>query len=327
MVVSLKDAPMPEIIAPKRFLFFLVPRFSLVALACAIDALRTANAEASEPVFQWQLVGEEAGIVRSSSGVELEAVAMEPTGAGDAIAVCGGDNSHNYENDNVDRWLKDSARRGALVGSISDGAYVVAQAGLFNGTRSTIHWKCQSAYRERFPDLDITTSIIEIDDRRFSCAGGTASLDLILHFVMKALGPDIVGRIADNYFHDFVRGDDQQQHMINAFRYAARNRRLSKALLSMEANLESPMPIRRIADDLGLSHRQLDRLFRRYLDISPGAHYRELRLARAAGLVRQTGLSIGEIAAACGFQSASHLGLYFKKRYGQTPGKYRFGSA
>lgn len=314
----MSDSPVPT-----RFQFFLVPRFSLVALACAIDALRTANAEAGEPVFQWQLVGETNGTVHSSSGVELEAIAPELAGPGTAIAVCGGDNSHNFESDSVDRWLNHSARNGALVGSISDGAYVVAEAGLFGRARSTIHWKCQSGYRERFPDLDITTSTIEIDGNRFSCAGGTASLDLILHFVMQELGPDIVGRIADNYFHDFVQGDDQQQHMTNAFRFAARNRKLSDALLIMESGLESPVPINRIAGDLGLSHRQLDRLFRRYLDTSPGTHYRELRLARAAGLVRQTGLSISEIAAACGFQSASHLGLYFRKRYGQTPGKYR----
>lgn len=314
---------MPKPDTPTRFIFFLVPRFSLVALACAIDALRAANIEAESSIFQWQLVSEQEGEVLSSSGIALQTDTLPVVEEGAAIVVCGGDNSHNFSNPAVGRWLIEAARRGGSIGSISDGAYIVAEAGLFNQARSTIHWKCQSPYRERFPDLDIRTSILEIDSKRFSCAGGTSSLDLMLHFIMNIMGPDIVGRIADNYFHDVLRGDDQRQHMTNAFRFAARNQPLSEALLIMEAHQEDPISIQEIAEQLKISHRQLDRLFRRHLDYSPGNYYRELRLARAAGLISQTGLSISEIAAGCGFQSASHLGQHFKKRYGRTPGKYR----
>lgn len=210
-----------------------------------------------------------------------------------------------------------------MIGALSDGAYVVAGAGLFKKVRSTIHWKCQGGYRERYPDLDVRTSILEVDGNRFSCAGGTASLDLMLRFVSDELGPEIVGRIADNYFHDVIRGDNQVQHMTSAFRFAARNKTLSDALLIMEERLENPVPLHELADRLGVSHRQLGRLFQRFLETSPSLHYREMRLTRASALLKQTGMSITEIALGCGFQSASQLSRHFRTRYGETPRDHR----
>jgi len=309
----------------RSFGFLLIPGFSLVALSCAIDVLRAANIEAPAAQFKWALLGDGQTSVASSSGIELPCMKLHEAGQFEAVAVCGGERSHLFKSDEIESWLKDQARKGMLVGSLSDGAYVVAAAGLFAKSRSTIHWKCQSAYRERFPNLDIRMSILEIDGNRFSCAGGTASLDLMLHFASRVVGGQTVGRIADNYFHDVIRGDDQVQHNISALRFAARNTKLSEALLIMEAELENPVPIFEIAERLDISHRQLDRLFRRHLGTSPTHHYLEMRLLRASGLLKQSELSVGEIAVGCGFQSASHLGRHFKQRYGQTPGKFRFG--
>lgn len=305
------------------FAFLLVPGFSLVALSCAIDVLRAANVESDSSRFHWILIGEEETSVTSSSGIELSCSAMDHTDGYEAIAVCGGERSHLFTSAKVLHRLKDEARRGKAIGALSDGAYVVALAGLFDKSRSTIHWKCQSGYRERFPNLDIRTSILEVDGNRFSCAGGTASLDLMLRFVAIAAGPEVVGRIADNYFHDVIRGDNQIQHMASAFRFAARNKTLSDALLIMESELESPIPVQDIANRLNVSHRQLDRLFRRYLTTSPSQHYRDMRLTRASGLLKQTGLSIGEVALGCGFQTASHLSKHFKPKFGETPREHR----
>ena len=308
---------------PQNFAFLLIPGFSLVALSCAIDALRAANLEDVRLRFSWQLISSESRQVESSSGISMDCYSFENVGDIDAIAVCGGERSHEFESEKTNNWLKAKARENVKIGSISDGAYVVANAGLFDRHRSTIHWKCQSAYRERFPDLDIRASILEVDGNRFSCAGGTASLDLMLHFISQILGSDVVGKIADNYFHDAIRGEDQLQPMISGIRFAARNSVVSNALVIMAANIERPLPIAQIAGQLNVSHRQLDRLFIRYLKKSPARHYRELRLARAAGLLRQTGLSVGDIALDCGFQSASHLAKYFREIYQVTPLKHR----
>ena len=162
------------------FTFFLVPGFTLLGLSCAIDALRAANVELGEERFKWQLTGIDpvapaSTRIASSSGLPLEIVTPDHLEESEIIAVCGGERSHLYSCPEAERWLRHQALKGKMIGSISDGAYVPASAGLFENCRSTIHWKCQLAYRERYPKLDVRPSILEIDGKRFSCAGGTST--------------------------------------------------------------------------------------------------------------------------------------------------------
>jgi transcriptional regulator GlxA family with amidase domain len=309
----------------QKFGLFLVPGFSLVALSCVIDVLRAANVAVKKSEFSWTLLGDNCTRVTSSSGLELPCEPINNNDKYDVITVCGGERSHMFHSKNVDNWLHLRARTNIKIGSISDGAYVVAQAGLFDKCRSTIHWKCQNAYREIYPNLDIKMSILEMDGNRFSCAGGTSSLDLMLGFVSLKLGKEVAGQIADNYFHDNIRGDGEVQHTTGALRFALRNKTLSDALSLMEAALENPITIESLTQELGVSLRQLDRLFQTHLKTSPSKHYRDMRLFRASGLLKQTSLSVSEIASGCGFQSASHFSKYFKQRYQQTPRKYRYG--
>lgn len=315
--------------------FFLVPGFSLLALSCAVDALRAANLVLGRRAYDWRLTADprdlgdspSGGGVPSSSHIRLPAAPLPDGSASaagpDLFAVVGGERSHTYKSAALDASLARAAGRGARIGAISDGAFPVASAGLFDGYRSTIHWKCLDAYRERFPGLDIRTSIFEIDRNRFSCAGGTTSLDLMLTFVMAAHGAETASLVAENYVHDRIREAAQEQHVTAAIRMAGRNRHLADAILLMERHLEDPLPVERIADAAGLSGRQLARLFRSHLRQPPGRFYLDLRIDRAASLLRQTGMSVSEIAVACGFQSASHLGRHLKRRHGATPGQWR----
>jgi len=308
---------------PRHFVFVLIPRFTMLSLSCAIDGLRSANVDCSPGSYSWELVSAETSPVTSSSEVPLTTGSLKGAKKPDVVVICGGERSHDYANADLFNWLHSQAKSNIPMGSLSDGAFVIAKAGLYNGYRSTIHWKCLDAYRERFPDLDIHSSIIEIDRNRFSCAGGTPCLDLMLHFILQDLGSDAVAKIANNYFHDTIREDRQTQHLASAFRYAGHSEPLTQALLMMENNLEHPLQITELADRLQISHRQLDRLFKRFLQTTPGHYFRSLRLARAAGLLSQTGLSISEIAFGCGFQSSSHLGRHFKDQYGVSPSIYR----
>lgn len=319
----------------REFLFVLVPGFSLLALSGAIDVLRAANLESSRTVYKWQLFGtssefeEPVVSVNSSSGLPMSCVEL-PTltdqqlkNTPTTVVVCGGDISRTDESSQLIRWLKKLADEQVQVGSISDGAFVVAQSGLFDQHRSTIHWKCLNDYRAQFPHLDTRASILEMHGNRFSCAGGTASLDLFLQFVLHDLGTDVVANIANNYFHDTLRDSSISQNVAGAYRFAGKSRILAEALRLMAQHLEQPLTIAVIAHQSGTTHRSLDRLFVRHLSLSPGKYYRELRLNRAANLLLQTSLPISEIAVASGFGTASHLGLHFKEMYQLSPGKFR----
>lgn len=307
----------------RNYCFVLIPRFSLVAFSCAIDALRGANQVLGSSYYSWQAAGVDGTPTTSTSAIEVPTVKLTEVSEPEVIVICGGDSSHTYRNPVLVNWLHDQANRGKRIGSISDGAFVVADAGLFDKVTSTIHWKCHDAYRERHPNLEIKPSMMEISGNRFSCAGGTASLDLMLHFIREEHGSEITSQIADNYFHDTIRDSSREQHVTNAFRLASRNPVLAEALLLMESHLENRLTITDIAGLLNISRRQLDRIFKRDLKKSPQEFYRHLRLNRASGLLLQTNMSVSEIAVGCGFQSASHMGKYFQARFGLTPGSYR----
>lgn len=308
---------------PRHFAFVLIPRFTMLSLSCAIDGLRSANVDCRPGSYTWELISAEQSPVISSSEIPLAVSSLRAAQKPDVVVICGGERSHEYASADLTNWLHLQAKFPIPIGTLSDGAFVAAEAGLFNAHRSTIHWKCLDAYRERFPALDIHSSLMEIDRNRFSCAGGTPCLDLMLHFILQDLGSDAVAKIANNYFHDTIRDDRRTQHLASAFRFAGHSKALTQALLMMEENLEHPLQIIEIADELKISHRQLDRLFQKFLQSSPAQYFRSLRLARAAGLLSQTGLNISEIAFGCGFQSSSHLGRHFKHQYGVTPGTYR----
>ncbi len=312
-----------------HFSFVLVPGFSLVAFSCAIDALRGANLILDQSYYDWDSLSPDGAHVISSSDIEVPTISLGEKPETDLIAICGGVSSHTYENDDLTNWLHAQAKQAKRIGAISDGSYIAAEAGLFDHVPSTIHWRCQDAYRERFPNLDIKASMLEISDKRFSCAGGTASLDLMLHFIREEHGGELVSLIAQNFFHDTVRDGTREQHLMNAFRIAGKNPILSEAILLMESHLEQRLSIAQIAERVNISRRQLDRIFQQSMNKSPQEFYRDLRLTRASILLVQTNMSVGEIAVGCGFQTASHLGQYFKQQFGDTPGAYRksFGAS
>jgi len=312
--------------ANNHYAFVLIPGFSLVAFSCAIDALRGANLILDQQYYEWDSLSPDGKPVISSSDIEVPAISLDDRPETDLIAICGGVSSHTYENIHLTNWLHDQALAAKRIGAISDGSYIAAEAGLFDQVPSTIHWRCQDAYRERFPDLDVKASMLEISEKRFSCAGGTASLDLMLHFIREEHGGELVSLIAQNFFHDTVRDGTREQHLMNAFRVAGRNPILSEAILLMESHLEQRLSIAQIAERVRISRRQLDRIFKQSMGKSPQEFYRELRLTRASILLLQTNMSVGEIALGCGFQSASHLAQYFKPQFGATPGSYRKSS-
>lgn len=313
----------------RHFVFVLVPGFSLLALACAVDVLRAANRDAGEAVYDWRLVSVRGGAVQSSSGLPMQTESIAPISGErtaqrrSVFAVCGGDTLQYNDSVELIQALRRIARRNVFMGSISDGAFLLASAGLFSGYRSTIHWKCLDAYRARFPELAIQASILEIDRNRFSCAGGTASLDLFLQFVLRDFGSERVASIADNYFHDTVRDSSIDQDVAHAYRYANLSSVLAESLRIMSMNLEQPLSISDIAERSGTTHRSLDRLFARHIGHSPAQYLRMLRLNRAANLLLQTGMPISEVALSSGFSSASHLGLHFKVAYNMTPRQFR----
>lgn len=300
--------------------FLLVPNFSMLAFASAIEPLRSANRMSQRKLFEWVIASENGDPVMASNTVEVAANGdLEDLAGCRMVFACSGIDIQKHTTREVINALRLIERRGAAIGAICTGTYLLAVAGLLKGRRCTIHWENRDGLIEEFPDLEVTEDLFEIDEDRVTCSGGTASLDMMLHLIAQAHGNPLATTVSEQFIHDRIREPHDRQRMELRSRIGVSHPKLLAVVAEMEANLEDPLPQTEIARRTALSTRQLERLFRKYLNSTPTRYYLNLRIARARQLLRQTSMSILSVALACGFVSASHFSKCYRETYGRTP--------
>jgi AraC family transcriptional regulator, glycine betaine-responsive activator len=309
---------------PRRFVFLLLDRFTMLAFAGAIEPLRIANRVAGRTLYTWVLAGEGGQSVTCSNGAEFRLdIGLDEIDREDTVLVCGGIDVQKAATKPILNWLRREARRGAAVGGLCTGAWAVAKAGLLDGKKATIHWENQDGFTEDFEAVKLTKSVFVIDGNRLTTAGGIASLDLMLKIIAADHGGDIANTVADQLIYSQIRTDQDTQRLSIPTRIGVRHPKLSQVIQQMEAMIEEPVSPSDLAEDVGMSTRQLERLFRRYLNRSPKRYYMELRLQKARNLLMQTDMSVINVALACGFASPSHFSKCYRAHYNTTPYRER----
>ncbi|UWR24673.1 GlxA family transcriptional regulator [Sulfitobacter sp. S223] len=309
---------------PHRFVFVLLDNFSLLCFSTAIESLRIANRMAGRPLYEWVLIGEGGVQAVCSAGTvfQLDHDLIDMT-RDDTIMVCGGIDVQKATSKKVLSWLRREARKGLMIGGLCTAAYSLAKAGLLDGRRATIHWENQDSFGEEFEDVILTKSVFVVDNNRMTTAGGTSSIDLMLKIIADEQGEDLANAVADQLIYSSIRTDQDTQRLSVPTRIGVRHPKLSQVIQIMEANIEEPISPSILAQDVGMSTRQLERLFRRYLNRSPKRYYMELRLQKARNLLMQTDMSVINVALACGFASPSHFSKCYRAHYDTTPYRER----
>jgi transcriptional regulator GlxA family with amidase domain len=309
----------------RRYGFLLLPGFPLMSYASAVEPLRAANHLGGRPLYAWRHIAADAR-VSASNGIDIAADDRvgDPVQL-DALFVCAGGNPALFRDPATLGWLRSLARGGVLLAGMSGGSYVLARAGLLDGFRCTIHWEHIPAIEEEFPALDIRRTLYEIDRARVTCAGGIASLDMMLALIERDRGRELAAEISDWYLRTQPRPGGGPQRMALRERYGVSNDRLVSALALMDRTLEEPLSGTALAAAVGVSRRQLERLFADHLSTTPQRHYLAIRLDRARSLLRQTTLAAAEIAVAVGFVSTSHFARAYRRRFGRSPRADRRG--
>ncbi|MEM8740219.1 MAG: GlxA family transcriptional regulator [Pseudomonadota bacterium] len=309
---------------PRRFIFLVLENATLLSFSCAIEPLRIANRVAGRVLYKWMVAAEERGGVFFSNGLQVVPdMGLDELDRDDTLLVCGGVKVQSSSTKTVLNWLRREARRGVMLGGVCTGAYAVARAGLFEGRSCTIHWENRDAFAEAFPDVWLTDRIYVIDGNRCSSAGGSASTDLILRMISDEHGPDLAAQVADQMIYTTVRTERDEQRLSIPTRIGVRHPKLAAVIRLMEQKIEEPESPSELATHVGISTRQLERLFRRYLNRSPKRYYMELRLQKARHLLLQTDMSVINVALACGFTSPSHFSKCYRTYFNTTPYRER----
>lgn len=313
---------------PRNLGMLLIPGFAMMAFTSAIEPLRAANRIADRPLYRWHLYSPDGEPVHASNGI-----AVLPDGplasAPDLslIFLCGGLDANHFDDPTVLAWLRERAQTGTPVGALSTGTFVLARAGLLDGYRCTTHWENLPALSEDYPKLKVTPSLFEIDGKRLTCSGGTAAMDLMLYLIAEDHGALLADDVANQFIHGRIRAPGDRQPMAEQVRLRTRAPKLAAAIDLMQAHVEQPLSSAAIADRIGVSRRQLERLFRTHLGCTPRDYCMRMRLEHARVLLLETGLSILNVALASGFTSQSHFGACYRSYFGRTPREERMTAA
>jgi AraC family transcriptional regulator, carnitine catabolism transcriptional activator len=305
--------------APKDFHFLLLPGFSSIGFMSAIEPLRVANRFKGE-LYRWHIVSADGGPVAASNGISLNAeCAIEQAGDARTVIVVSGFEPLASYTRAIGDWLRRLDRAGATLGGIDTGTFILAEAGLLAGKRVTLHWEAAAAFAEHYPSIETSQELFETDARRMTCAGGTASIDMMLDLITRDHGATLAAQVSEQFVVGRIRQRSDHQRMQIAARYGIHNRKLIQVIGEMEQHMEEPLSPDALAERIGVTRRQLERLFCSLLKDTPTHFYLGLRLTRARELLQQTDMSILAVCVACGFESPSHFSRTYRVRFGTSP--------
>ena len=148
------------------------------------------------------------------------------------------------------------------LGSLCTGGYALVKAGLMNGYRCAVHWENLSSLREEFSAVTFTEDLFVTDRDRITCSGGTAPLYLMLDLMARRYGDAVAAGVSEQFILDRIRSATEKQHIPMAARIGVNRRELVSTAQLMEAHIEDPLSFDQIAESVGLSQRQLQRMFR-----------------------------------------------------------------
>ncbi len=310
---------------PYRVAVVLIPNFSLMAYASTVEPLRAANRQSGRTLYAWRNFSTAGGVVTASNRLDVLTERLDPWAEPrpEMVVVCAGIGGELYRDRELEAALRQLARHGCVMVGVSMGSFVLAHAGLLEGHRCTVHWEMRDAFVQAFPHLQVENRLFTIDRDRITCAGGTAAIDLMLELIGRQHGRGLAARVADEFVHGQLRNADEPQRLDIRHRHGIHHPQLIDAVRLMESTLAYPLPKAEIAARVGISARQLERLFKQHLGLSPSRFYLKLRLERARRLLRQTPMSVTEVAFACGFETASHFARCYREAFGVRPSEER----
>ncbi|MCT4557191.1 MAG: GlxA family transcriptional regulator [Pelagimonas sp.] len=304
----------------RHFAFLLVEDFSHLAFACAVEPLRIANLVSGQTLYRWSFLSENGETATSSNGaVTLVHHGLNAVPKCDHLFVLSGIHMRRYVSKPLLACIRRERARGTPIGALCSGAWILAEAGFLDGHAAALHWEYHDAFSEAFPDVSLRRNVFVASDGPVTASGGTATADLMLHLIEEQHGANLSADVADQMIYTAARHATAQQRVSLQSRNGMRNAHMARAIEMMRDRLDDPISPTRIAEEIGISSRQLERLFGKYLNSSPRKYYMELRLERARNLLVQTEYSVIDVAFACGFESAGHFSRVYRQAFGISP--------
>lgn len=304
--------------------FLLQPRFTLLAFAGFVEALRhTATYDREfHGTCRWTIMGPDTQPVMASCGVKVTPWQRFDTAPDiDYLIVVGGLLSDVISvNPETKRFLKEAVKSGIRVIGLCTGSFVLAEAGLLEGRRCCIHWNHHIEFLSRYPDHHVVSDeLFVVDNGVITCAGGGGSIDLATWLIQQHFGKKRAYKTLRHMLVESARSPQHPQPHFYADRVRTKDPRVRRAVHLMEVHIDDPISVADLAGRVSLSRRQLERAFQTSFGVGPAEFSRHMRLDYAHWMICNTGYPITEIAFACGFSDGAHLSRTYRNQFGTTP--------
>ncbi|MGE0237100.1 MAG: GlxA family transcriptional regulator [Parvibaculaceae bacterium] len=305
-------------------LVIVAPNTNMLTVTALIDGMRAANHMGNTDLFRCRIVTADGLPVAASNGFTIPArQSLAGTPLADHIFMIASYAPEPATARLLTRYLKRAARHAPVVYGIDHGSIILAEAGLLDGHRATTHWEVLPSLAERHPEVEFVEELFVFDRNRVTCAGHTASVDLVIHLIARHCGAALAAAVMREMIHGRLRNGAEHQKSPETDPASAADHPLGRAIALMAEKLDAPLAIGRIARLAYVSRRQLESLFARHVNASPARYYMGLRLARARELLLYSSLRIVEISSAAGFASQANFARAFRREFGTTPNAYR----
>lgn len=296
----------------------------MMSVTAAIEPLRAVNRILGHKAYQWHYFSLGGDAVHASNGMRIDVHgALSKAAHLDILFVCAGLSTDPPKRSRINAALQRAARTGMLIGGLSGGPFILARAGLIGKRRCTAHWEFLPSLRDAFPHLAIEETLFIQDGKLLTCAGGTASMDMMLHLITKTHGSDIARFAANQFQIDRLRHGSESQRSSGTLPVAHLPNEMQRAITMMRTHIETTLTITEIATKCGLSQRRMERFFKTWLNMSPKAFYLAQRLEHAHDMLLHSNNGLAEIGQMTGFSSQPRFSTAYRKYYGETPSQTR----
>ncbi|SDX81079.1 Transcriptional regulator GlxA family, contains an amidase domain and an AraC-type DNA-binding HTH domain [Ruegeria halocynthiae] len=307
--------------------FLLFDGFPMACLTSVIEPLRAANEIAGQEAFCWSLVTEWGQKVRSSANVRFEAeCSLSNCQSIDILFLLSSPTSGFADPGFGNGALRTLARHGTILGGISGGVFPLVRSGVMTGHPVSVHWCYEAAFDAEFPDVDARREVIVSDATRYTAAGAAAAFDLALHLIEDLLGSEVAHEVACWFQHPMMRGEGVRQQVPRTSKPDTGDRLpplVSKCVELFAGHMNEPISVAEVADQTGVTPRQVERAFKQATGQSPSHYYRAMRMKAARQMVVYTKDPIADIAAAIGYSSVAPLVTHYRSAFGLSPSEDR----
>jgi AraC family transcriptional regulator, transcriptional activator FtrA len=299
-------------------------QLSLFEAGIASEVFGIERPEFEQPLYRFRVAQAEPGSLRSHGGLRLRADGgLRLLCGADLIIIPGWRDHRKAPPAALLRALRRAHGRGAQLLSICTGAFALAAAGLLDGRAATTHWRYATAFRERFPLVDLQPDVLYVDAGSIiTSAGSAAGIDACLHVVRRHHGAAVANRIARTMVTPPHRQAGQAQFVPAPLGPAAGGG-IGPVLEWARARLSKPVRVADMAQRAAMSERNFLRRFSAQVGMGPKQWLRRERVAAAQVLLEQSVQGMESVAQAVGFGSASALRTAFRQTIGAPPTLHR----